>query len=201
MESLLEYSFEDYKDERRLEQQWLVLSCPLYTSLLLGPAHFFDRMVEYDSVNVPTVLISLLRDIDFVMERVAKRWEEIGNYLKGLLVEDANFLEADLFVKLLFEDDHYSRSRKYFWILGCIGDFQNTIKDTSTHWSDFQMKHIDPFKELKKDEMSQPMHFVGEIDAYFATMNRVKLGLDEVREQTLLLRDGVSIIISHRASH
>jgi hypothetical protein len=65
--------------------------------------------------------------MDGLMGRVLERWNEISHYVNKLLSEDSIFLEGDKYVELLFEDETYSRSRKYLWVLGCLNEFENSL--------------------------------------------------------------------------
>jgi hypothetical protein len=142
-------------------------------------------------MTAPTVLLQLVKDILYVVIEVGVRWTGINNHLMELLTEEATFLEKDRFVKLLFEDDTYSRSRKYFWVLGCLRDFENAMKDTATKWKVFKETYMDPYKESKKEEISDALRVAGHIEVELASIKRIEDGLGDIREQALLLRDGV----------
>jgi len=49
-----------------------------------------------------------------------EKWKEITQYFEELLFEGPSILDGDEYVNLLFEDSSFSRSRRYFWMLGCI---------------------------------------------------------------------------------
>lgn len=38
-------------------------------------------------------------------------------------------MDPDAYVTLLFDDDRFSRSRLYFWIIGCLNEFLISIED------------------------------------------------------------------------
>jgi hypothetical protein len=55
------------------------------------------------------------------LEVVLKRWSSLDQYLEKLLVED--FMVPKQYATLLFDDENFTRSRKYFWAIGCLNEF------------------------------------------------------------------------------
>jgi hypothetical protein len=126
-----------------------------------------------------------------VLERVEFCWRQISDHLTSLISENANFLDGDDYVKLLFKDESYTRSRTYFWILGCLRDFENTIRDTEKHWEVFQGSYIDLVKDGHEYKLTEASKSVTKINLLIASLNRIKGEFGAMRTQVTLLRDGV----------
>jgi hypothetical protein len=102
-------------------------------------------------------------------------------------------MEGDEYVKLLFEDEAYTRSKAYFWILRCLQTFQHTIRDTCTHWKSFKEKYISPLEDLKEVNL---LHFSisGErIDTNIAALGNIETEFSAMKEEVTLLHEGVCI--------
>lgn len=110
------------------QMSWLGVTAPFWTIIILGSFKskrhpFMDRLqTDYD-----LILDEMTRIIHDLLKQVELCWRQIRDHLTSLISENANFMEGDKYVKLLFEDESYTRSRTYFWILGCLPAFENTI--------------------------------------------------------------------------
>ena len=56
------------------------------------------------------------------LEQVIRRWTALAQYIDDLLVE-ADFMRPRIYEQMLFDDDHFTRSRKYFWAIACLTEF------------------------------------------------------------------------------
>jgi hypothetical protein len=65
--------------------------------------------------------------IDYGLSRIIQSWMSLDQYLSQLQVED--FMHPNQYVNLLFDDQNSKRSRKYFWAIGCLNEFELTISD------------------------------------------------------------------------
>jgi len=135
------------------------------------------------------MLETMIRQICSVVVLVEDKWTEINRYVNDLLSEDATILQGDEFVQLLFENDSFSRSRKYFWILACLKDFENVIEHAENYWREFKESYLHPYKE----SISNIGRDVEEIDASIASLKRIRMGFGATREEVKMLRDGVSL--------
>jgi hypothetical protein len=73
-----------------------------------------------------STVLSILRQC-FV--RVRDKWNALRDHLDDLLDEgDALFNPTD-HDKLLWDDEVFTRSRKYFWAIHCLTEFHLSISD------------------------------------------------------------------------
>jgi hypothetical protein len=58
------------------------------------------------------------------------------------------------YVKLLFDDEIFSWSRLYFWVIGCLNEFDISIGDNIKQWKLFQQACVSPRLESLKPSQS-----------------------------------------------
>ncbi|PMD42010.1 hypothetical protein L207DRAFT_580690 [Hyaloscypha variabilis F] len=187
------------------QESWLALTAPFWTIIIVGSSKsttdLFKRHSEPGGDD--SVLDNMTRNILRVLERIEFCWRQINDHLNSLISENENFLDGDDYVKLLFEDESYTRSRTYFWILGCLRDFENTIRDTEKHWEAFQGSYIDLVKDDPAYKLTKACEMVTEIGILMASLDRIKSEFGAMRTQVTLLRDGLfnaSSVVESRAS-
>lgn len=123
-----------------------------WTMLLLSPSGFFAEPLEtpagpgkeWEKVGrQPDKLSAEVACIVYALEKVVKRWTELNEYISGLLTE--NFMDPQDYDNLLFDDETFSRSRLYFWIIGCLNEFDVSIADNIKQWELFRLACVTPF--------------------------------------------------------
>lgn len=169
---------------------WLKLSAPYWTIILIRSSGYGSG--TYSS-KAAFVLEAIVSEIHSLYNEVAFHWRSIQSHVSELISEDATFLQGNEFVQLLFESDSFSRSRKYFWILGSLRDFENVIKQGEEQWHEFKKRYIDPFREIRKEELHGVLKMAATIDEEVAEMATIRIGFGETRTQVESMRDGVSI--------
>lgn len=138
------------------------------------------------------------------LRTVETRWQKLERYISGLVVQD--FMNPKDYCSLLFDDETFSRSRLYFWIIGFIIEVHPCIEDNITQWNLYQRARIQPLlddlnskdqAEVTKVERS----IAKSITKYDKEGNEIKQDLenlkkrfDEISESVRALRDGVRLI-------
>jgi hypothetical protein len=171
---------------------WQGVTAPFWTIIIVGSFKSKDHpfMARHQS-GYEFVLDEMIRNIYEVLDRVEFCWRQISDHLTSLISENANFMEGDEYVKLLFEDESYTRSRTYFWILGCLRVFENTIRDTMKHWEAFQDSHIARIQDDPEYPDSSACAMIKDIGTLMVSLDRIKGEFGAMRTQVTLLRDGV----------
>ncbi|KAJ4153822.1 hypothetical protein LMH87_010293 [Akanthomyces muscarius] len=90
--------------------------------------------------------VAELWSIVYALEKIEAEWRGFNKYIDSLLVE--NFMNPRTYSKLLFDDASFSRSRLYFWILGCLNEFDVVIEDNIKQWTLYRQARVD--KLLKR---------------------------------------------------
>lgn len=88
------------------------------------------------------------------LREVEKRWASLNQYIAKLLSED--FMDFKAYDKLLFDNETFTRSRLYFWIIGCLNEFDVSIKDNIKQWELFREARVTPFFSENPDPKANP---------------------------------------------
>ncbi|GFF56416.1 LOW QUALITY PROTEIN: hypothetical protein IFM46972_10507 [Aspergillus udagawae] len=157
-----------------------------WTTLLLCPTGFLEmgrnanwtKILSYDELqNAELAFIaSALREI-------AARWADLEDYMAGLLSED--FMDPEEYVKLLFDNDTFSRSKLYFWMIGCLNDFIISIEDNITQWQLLRKAR------MMKETSAQFDTLVNEVDSTAEVIKDIQQRMKDRLDTVQALRDGL----------
>lgn len=121
---------------------------PIYTVLLLtGTGHPApdSQAISHIALNEIKIETELLCIADG-LEEVIKRWTALSEYPSRMLAED--FMEPKKYVKLLFDDENFSPSQKYFWAIGCLGEFDISITNNIKQCDLFYAARVKPLLDI-----------------------------------------------------
>jgi hypothetical protein len=65
--------------------------------------------------------------ITLELSEVVTCWASLDDYVGKLTIKDS--MEPKAYAKLLFDDENFTRSRKYFWVIGCLGELDVSIME------------------------------------------------------------------------
>ncbi|KAL2065226.1 hypothetical protein VTL71DRAFT_2895 [Oculimacula yallundae] len=194
---------------------------PYWTTIMLGPKGLFSGSLGSSPYGHSPIdrfqahpwkwfMNQHLEMVYHIALLVTSQWELIDSYLEELLDEGPTILHGDSYVELLFEDDAYSRSRKYFWILGCLHEFQSSLKITIENWRLFKERYSSQMSDVSISEQTiyiraQTSHvpLLGQVEAQFMEMERISKGFSDMNTRVEALRDGLfnaSSVVESRAS-
>lgn len=109
---------------------------------------------------------------------VIERWEKIAGYFAWLVGHHKEILsDPDAHDSLLFDDDSFSRSRRYFWAINYLAELDISISGNIV--------------ELEKFENIQRFRF-GPLRDQLIQLKFLRERLRDQREEAIALRDGVS---------
>ncbi|KAL8917223.1 MAG: hypothetical protein Q9208_008062 [Pyrenodesmia sp. 3 TL-2023] len=122
---------------------------PHWTMLVLAPGGFFD---EHNS-SFPTAPLPKGRaqalghclgrltragaELNLIAQGLAKiseRWVDFQSFFDYILDDGDSLMQPADHDNLLFDDGSFSRSRRYFWAITCLSEFENAITDNITQW-------------------------------------------------------------------
>jgi len=69
-----------------------------------------------------------------VTSRLIREWTAISDYIEPFVANKFTFLKEKQHDLLLFDDDTFSRSRQYFWVITTISEFIPIIDQTIDKW-------------------------------------------------------------------
>lgn len=135
---------EDGDADRKFE-----MTRPHWTMLVLAPGGFFDE----NNHSFPTVALPKGRaqalghclgrltragaELNLIAQglaRISERWTDFQNFFNYILDDEDSLMQPPNHDNLLFDDGSFSRSRRYFWAINCLSEFDNAITDNITQW-------------------------------------------------------------------
>jgi hypothetical protein len=120
------------------------------------------------------MLVSITSEVIF---RLMKEWTAISDYIETFVASKFTFLEEGQHDLLLFDDDTFSRSRQYFWVITTIGEFLPIIDQTLNIWGEMNKWRED--LNLVQEDISEMM--------------AIKEIFENQKKRAEALRDGVSL--------
>ena len=78
------------------------------------------------------------------LERISERWAEFQSFFDFILNAGNALMEPLVHDNLLFDDGAFSRSRRYFWAIECLTEFDASITDNILQWELFKEARIEP---------------------------------------------------------
>lgn len=135
---------------------------PYWTMLVLSPSGFFEKppepkpepttdvwekaiTLETDWKTIRSQPIKIAAEVAcivYALKEVVKRWTNLNEYISKLLMEDV--MDPEVYVQLLFDDETFSRSRLYFWVIGCLNEFEVSITDNIKQWELYRLARVIP---------------------------------------------------------
>ncbi|KAL8894091.1 MAG: hypothetical protein Q9192_004628 [Flavoplaca navasiana] len=135
---------EDGDTERTFE-----MTRPHWTMLVLAPGGFFDEHnTSFPTKSMPKgrgqalghCLGRLTRagaELNLIAQglaRISERWADFQSFFDYILDSGDSLMQPNEHDNLLFDDGSFSRSRRYFWAIDCLSDFDTAITDNINQW-------------------------------------------------------------------
>ena len=154
-----------------------VLTPGHWTIVLLCPSHFFDETNRsFPMTDTPqTELISIHRigrltklgaEMNLIsqgLQRISARWADFQTFFDYILDNGESLMRPTEHDNLLFDDGAFSRSRRYFWAIDCLTEFETSITGNMLQWELWKKARLD--------------HYLGHVD--FSSNDRFQYKLAE----------------------
>ena len=139
-----------------------------WTLLVLAPSGFFNEHIVLfpsQTAEVGPGMLHVTRDplgklsqtgaelkfIGQAMEKISERWADFQAYFDFILDSGNSLMEPAEHDNLLFDDSAFSRSRKYFWAIESLSEFESTISDNLRQWELYRQARLDPLADILPD--------------------------------------------------
>lgn len=130
--------------------------------------------------------------IPILSQCMVENWSQLVKVLDDLLDdEQVSFMNPDEYVHLLYDDPSFSRSRFYFWAIGCLLAFESSLKgnvDTLDSVNGVNFWYLPVQAELREKYTRDIMRCRGELESL---KDHVRERLETIKS----LRDGVCIAL------
>lgn len=83
------------------------------------------------------------------LERISKRWASFQSFFDFILDGGDSLMQPAEHDKLLFDDGAFSRSRRYFWAIDCLSEFEASTSDNIHQWELYKQARILPLLSSK----------------------------------------------------
>ena len=132
---------------------------PHWTLLLLAPDHFFNEnnlsfpLRSETPQKVETLthsfgrLHSLGAEMNLIAQglgKISERWADFQSFFDFSLDGGDSLMQPSEHDNLLFDDGAFSRSRRYFWAIDCLSEFDLSISDNIAQWELYKTARIQP---------------------------------------------------------
>jgi len=112
-----------------------------------------------------------------VISRLMREWTDISDYIEQFVANKFTFLKEEEHDLLLFDDDTFSRSRQYFWVITTISESIPIIDQTFDTWREMNNWRKD--LNVVQEDISQ--------------LVAIKERFESQKKRAEALRDGVSL--------
>jgi hypothetical protein len=116
-------------------------------------------------------------------------WQRLSSkILRECNTETITIMHPEEYVHLLYDDSTFRRSRFYFWAIGCLSLFEQSIASTLLTFKAFR---IDAADYNVKHGNSAENKVIEEFDAAYRSLDDIQMQLEKKLGEMRSLRDGV----------
>lgn len=203
-----ESTLEEFNDQgsKRFQQHWTIL---LLTPLLFyRPSGLKKVPIHIKGHQNSPMQINVVELIGDALGSASRGWRSLQEHIDNLLGTGAEIFDPELHDSLLFDDELFSGSRKYFWLINSLHTFDKVIQQNIEAWTSYRDRFLLPLRDMLLQEREPNWKErlekgISRCDKFEADLCRsLKLFRDQ-RERTLALREGLfsaSAVIESRAS-
>ena len=124
------------------------------------------------------------------LEQISQRWADFQSYFDYILDGGDSLMKPNEHDNLLFDDGAFSRSRRYFWAIDCLSEFEINISDNLTQWENYKDATLLPSVTATMGALEQRQ--LAFADLQYRTLQTQRDSFEQKLSATRALRDGVS---------
>lgn len=136
-----------------------------WTILLLAPSYFYDenntsfplkdlsagrKQALGHCLGKLTKLGAEMNLIGHGLQRISERWSDFQSFFEFILDSGDSLMQPTAHDNLLFDDGAFSRSRRYFWAIDCLSEFELSITDNLSQWQLYKAARVEPVLQAGK---------------------------------------------------
>jgi hypothetical protein len=134
--------------------------------------------------------------IEDALGAARRAWRGLHQYVEELLGSGTEIFDPELHDSLLSDDELFSGSRKYFWLINSLQTFDNILRQNTEAWVSYRDKFLLPLSCALQNESGitwkrELDESIGICDRLVEDLERVQKLFKDQRERTLALREGV----------
>lgn len=121
------------------------------------------------------------------LEKITQRWAEFLSYFEYILDGGDSLMKPAEHDNLLFDDGAFSRSRRYFWAIDCLNEFEIHITDNITQWELYKAARVPPIYQLPALDQRQ----LAIAERHYRVLQNQRESFRQKLASTKALRDAV----------
>ena len=125
------------------------------------------------------------------LQRISERWAEFQAFFEYILDSGDSLMQPTQHDNLLFDDGSFSRSRRYFWAIDCLSEFDLSITDNIVQWQLFKNARVEPLLETNSLSELDYLQFKM-ADKHYNILKNQREYFRQKLTATKALRDAVS---------
>ena len=131
------------------------------------------------------------------LERINQHWGAFQPFFDYILDGGDSLMQPAEHDKLLFDDAAFSRSRRYFWAIDCLSEFEATTSDNIQQWELYKQARILP---LLSSNLLPELDFVQfrNVEKQYHVLQNQREYFRQKLASTKALRDAVGPLILGR---
>jgi hypothetical protein len=146
---------------------------------------------------------ALLTSIKYIFRYALPAWEALIGYFDKPADDRKDFLDPRLHDNLLVDDESFTRSRKYFWALSRLSEFNLYIGSAIHQWKGLRDIWEKRFPERDPGGWLRAQEQMTEIDYLCEKLQAIRVRFQQHHKNITALRDGLfsaSAVIESQAS-
>lgn len=140
------------------------------------------------------LLTLMAKSVSSVLNSAYLGWTSLADYVEHMLGTGDEIFDLEAQDNLIFDDDLYTRSRRYFWVINWLNESENRLQENMQTWTGYRDQLVDPAGErtkLSSDEKKDFEEAIRKCDELLACLQKTKNQFEEQRTKAIALRDGV----------
>ncbi|KAE9370907.1 hypothetical protein N431DRAFT_468918 [Stipitochalara longipes BDJ] len=185
-------------------------SIPFWTLVVLLPLPGSEAMGIESHIQTTACkdlpLVIVMADAIFcILESTWEGWRTLVRYIDEEVLGAANeIFDVEAHDDLIFDDDLYTRSRRYFWAINCVNESLNLLRRNIQVWTEHRDDVLLPLgRKLHSVEMKEFDNTIRNCNEVQAKLLKIEETFNEQRTKLVALRDGLfsaSAVMESRAS-
>jgi hypothetical protein len=150
-------------------------------------------------LDISPLQINVVVLIEDALGAARRAWRGLHQYVEELLGTGTEIFDPELHDSLLSDDELFSGSRKYFWLINSLQTFDNILRQTIEAWVSYRDKFLLPLSRALINGSESGITWKKELDDSIEICDKLVEDLERVqklfrdqRERTLALREGVT---------
>ncbi|KAI1817521.1 hypothetical protein GGS20DRAFT_582448 [Poronia punctata] len=180
-----------------------------WTIVCLASSVFWPLEEAYIFSDSPSLRAQLLCYVAGALQTVVTRWHAVLNTLEAQSDEVDILRDQDKLQEVLFDDDTFSTSKRYFWTITLLHEIDTIIRKNIETWTVYErevteyMAAMGFFETWEKKALKSMKEHQEEANRACGDLNRIRQSFQTMLERVTVRRDGLfnaSAVMETRAS-